>query len=56
MSKTGIMKFGLIVLVLLTSVAVAQTREMKEHKVIKGDTLWDIADKELKNSFLWPKI
>lgn len=56
MSKTRIMKFGLIVFVLLTSVAFAQTREMKEHKVIEGDTLWGIADAELKNAFLWPKI
>ncbi|NTW76606.1 MAG: LysM peptidoglycan-binding domain-containing protein, partial [Syntrophaceae bacterium] len=56
MSKTRIMKFAFIVFLFLTSVTFAQTREMNEHKVIKGDTLWDIADAELKNSFLWPKI
>ena len=56
MSKNRIVKFVLIVFLLLTSVAFAQTRDMKEHKVIKGDTLWDIADAELNNSLLWPKI
>ncbi len=56
MSKNRIVKFVLIVFLLLTSVAFAQAREMKEHKVIKGDTLWDIANAELNNSLLWPKI
>lgn len=56
MSKTRIIKFAFIVFLLCTSVVFAQTREMKEHKVTKGDTLWDIADAELKNAFLWPKI
>lgn len=56
MSKNRIVKFAFIVFLLLTSVAFAQTREMKEHKVIKGDTLWDIAHAELNNSLLWPKI
>ncbi|MDP3049278.1 MAG: LysM peptidoglycan-binding domain-containing protein, partial [Thermodesulfovibrionales bacterium] len=27
-----------------------------EYKVLKGDTLWDISTKEIKDPFLWPKI
>jgi hypothetical protein len=56
MSKTGIIKYAFIVFLLLTSIAFAQTREIKEHKVIKGDTLWDISGAELHDSFLWPEI
>jgi len=56
MSKIRIIKFAFIVFLLCTSVAFAQNREMKEHKVTKGDTLWDIAEVELKNAFLWPRI
>ena len=34
----------------------SQTEEIKEYKVKKGDTLWDISSKELQDPFLWPKI
>ncbi len=33
-----------------------QDMEFKEYKVLKGDTLWDISSKEIKDPFLWPKI
>ena len=33
-----------------------QDMEYKEYKVLKGDTLWDISSKEIKDPFLWPKI
>jgi len=56
MPKTRIMKYAFIVFLLLTAVTFAQTREMKEHKIIKGDTLWDISRTELRDPFLWPKI
>lgn len=56
MPKTKIMKYAFLLFLLLTSIAFAQTKEMKEHKVIKGDTLWDIANAELENPFFWPKI
>lgn len=36
--------------------AYGQDMEYKEYKVLKGDTLWDISSKEIKDPFLWPKI
>jgi len=33
-----------------------QDMEYKEYSVLKGDTLWDISSKEIKDPFLWPKI
>jgi LysM repeat protein len=34
----------------------AQELEYKDYTIMKGDTLWDISSKELKDSFLWPKV
>ena len=34
----------------------AQMQEYKDYTVVKGDTLWDISEAELKDPFLWPKI
>jgi hypothetical protein len=56
MRKTGIIGLVLITFLLLTVGGIAQTKEMKEHKVIKGDTLWDLSASELKDPFMWPKI
>lgn len=33
-----------------------RAEEAKEHKVIKGDTLWDLSQSYLHNPLLWPKI
>jgi hypothetical protein len=56
MPKTRIIKYALIVFLLLPLITFAETREIKEYKVIKGDTLWDISKKELNDPFLWPRI
>jgi hypothetical protein len=43
-------------LLLLPSLVGAQNQEYKDYTIEKGDTLWNIADKELKDHFLWPKV
>ena len=45
MPKTRIIKYALIVFFLLPLITFAETQEIKEYKVIKGDTLWDISKK-----------
>jgi hypothetical protein len=56
MKKTRIMRYALLVFLLLLSISFAETREIREHKVIKGDTLWGISKEELNDPFLWPKV
>ena len=56
MPEKRIIGWALVVLLLLPAVASAQTNDIKEHKVVKGDTLWDISKQELKDPFLWPGI
>jgi len=34
----------------------SETLEYKYYTVEKGDTLWDISNNELQDSFLWPKV
>lgn len=49
----------LIALVMLgiASLGLAQEEEeFKYYKVLPGDTLWDISQKELIDPFLWPKV
>jgi len=33
-----------------------QANKIKEYTVVKGDTLWDISDREYMNPFMWPLI
>jgi len=42
--------------VFVFSTAYTQDFEYKEYKILKGDTLWDISIKEIKDPFLWPKV
>ncbi len=34
----------------------AQDKTPEDYTIKKGDTLWDISDSKLDNSFLWPKL
>lgn len=45
-----------IAVLLLSLNAFADAERIKEHTVIKGDTLWDLSEKELKDPYLWPRI
>ena len=36
--------------------AFSEMQEIKDYKVKRGDTLWDISNEELQDPFLWPKI
>lgn len=56
MSKNRIVRHALIVFLLLPLIAFAEAKEIKEYKVMKGDTLWDITKAELKDPFLWPRV
>jgi hypothetical protein len=56
MTKTRIIRYVLIVFLFLPLITFAETKEIKEYKVIKGDTLWDISKKELNDPFMWPRI
>ena len=57
LSRNTLLFFLFILLV--PSLTFAQTQvyeEYKDYTVIRGDTLWDISQKELNDPFLWPKV
>lgn len=56
MPKTRTIGYAIILFLLLPFSTFAETQEIKDYKVIKGDTLWDISEAELKDPFLWPRV
>jgi len=46
----------ILLFILFPGFIAAQELEYKDYTILKGDTLWNISSKELKDSFLWPKV
>lgn len=46
----------LVFCVFLTTAVYAQKTTPEEYIIEKNDTLWDISDKKLGDTFLWPKL
>jgi len=55
-SHKTIIVFCILCFILFPGLIAAQELEYKDYTILKGDTLWDISSKELKDSFLWPKV
>ncbi len=56
-SRPALMALIIAVLIVPSSgLLFAESRVVKVHAVVKGDTLWDISEKYLGNPFLWPKL
>ncbi len=55
MRKIRMMFLAFLSLLLLYTLSLAQ-EAVKEYTIKKGDTLWDISQKELQDPFLWPKL
>jgi hypothetical protein len=47
---------SLLIIFVLCSFAFAQDQKYKDYTIQRGDTLWDITNKELQDPFLWPKV
>ncbi len=52
----GLLEYAIVVSMLLPSMAFSQSEQIREYRVVKGDTLWGIAGNELNDPFLWPKV
>lgn len=46
----------LVFFILLTTTLYAQDTAPEEYIIEKNDTLWDISNKKLEDTFLWPKL
>lgn len=56
MSKKIFLQLVVILSLIVPSFVLAQTNKIEKYTVKKGDTLWSISQKELGDSFLWPKV
>ncbi|MEW6110113.1 MAG: LysM peptidoglycan-binding domain-containing protein [Nitrospirota bacterium] len=56
LKKNLLLYLTVLLVVLMPSFVLSQNQEIKDYKIMKGDTLWDISGKELTDPFLWPKI
>jgi LysM domain len=56
MSRKILLQLVVILSLLVPSFVLAQTNEIKNYTVKKGDTLWSISRDELGDAFLWPKV
>lgn len=56
MSKKMFSIWITVLFLILPSLALSQTQEIKDYTIMQGDTLWDISSKELSDPFLWPKV
>jgi hypothetical protein len=57
LSRKWLLLFFLIFLIPSLSFAEMQIyEEYKDYTIMRGDTLWDISQKELNDPFLWPKV
>jgi hypothetical protein len=57
LSRNRLLFFFLILLVPSLTFAEMQVyEEYRDYTIIRGDTLWDISQKELNDPFLWPKV
>jgi LysM domain len=56
MSRKILLQLVVILSLIVPSFVLAQTNEIKNYTVKKGDTLWSISRNELSDAFLWPKV
>ncbi len=56
LSKSRFLCVFVALAILIPSVSFSEDEEIKDYKVTSGDTLWSISGKELRDSFLWPKV
>lgn len=54
--KRLLLFFLILLIVSFASAEMQVHQEYKDYTIEKGDTLWDISQKELQDPFLWPKV